>query len=82
MLTFLLNKFFIPLDSILYIGFDSKGDLIPNKLVKNLLESFSLINLDFLLLQTVHLDESIILPFKIFLNFDFLLSVFLLHFKK
>ena len=56
------------------------GTFIPAKLLNNQLASCSLINLDFLLPQTAQFDESIILPFFIFLTFGFLLSVFFLHF--
>ena len=58
-----------------------KGVLIP-KLLSNPLAYCSLRNFDFLLLHTKHFDKSIILPFFVLTTFGFLLSVFVLHFKK
>ena len=64
------------------IGISLKRDLICNKSVKKPLVFYSLINLDFLIRHTVQFDESIILPFFIFLTFGFILAIFFLHFKQ
>ena len=57
------------------IEIPSKDYLNPNKAVNfKPLTSCSLINLDFLLPQTLEFDESIIFLFFIFLTIDFLLS--------
>ena len=48
----------------------------PSKLANNPLASCSLINLDFLLLHTEHLNKSIILSFFVFKTSGFLLCVF------
>ena len=52
------------------------------KLFNNQLASCSLIDLDFLLLQTVQFDKSTIFPMFVFTTFRFLLSVFFLPFKQ
>ena len=52
----------------------SKDDLNPNKAVKKLPASYSLINLDFKLPQTLKFDESILL---LFFSFQLLTSYFL-----
>ena len=41
-----------------------------------------LLAVDFLLSHTVHFDKSITLPFFVLATFEFLLSVFFLHFKQ
>ena len=58
------------------------GTLIPVSLPNNLLASCSLVNFNFLLLQTIHFNKSIIITFLVFTNFGFLLSVFFLCFKQ
>ena len=58
------------------------GNLIPVNLLINPLASCFLINFNFLLSHTAHFDKSIILPFLVFTAFEFLLSVFFLHFKQ
>ena len=58
-----------------------KGVFIP-KILNKQLASCSLINFDFLLSHTAHLDKSIILQFYVLATFGFLLSVFFVHFKK
>ena len=51
-----------------------KGVLIP-KLINNTLAFCYFINLDFLLPQTLHFDENVILPLFVFTTFEFLFSV-------
>ena len=63
------------------MGILLKAFFIP-KVLNNLLASCCLINFDFSLSHTPHFDESIILPISVFTIFEFLLSVFLLHFKQ
>ena len=58
-----------------------KGVLIP-KLFNNQLASCALINLDFLMTETVQFSETIIFPFFVSLTFGFLFSAVLLHFKQ
>ena len=58
-----------------------KGVPIP-KLFNNQLASCALINLDFLLTETVQFSETIIFPFFVSLTFGFLFSAVLLHFKQ
>ena len=58
------------------------GPSIPIKLINNHLACCSLINFDFLLLQTTHFDKNIIFPFLVFTTFGFLLSGFFIHFKQ
>ena len=52
------------------------------ELLNNPLAYCSLRNFDFLLLYTEHFDKSIILPFLVLASFEFLFSVFFLHFKQ
>ena len=58
------------------------GTFISVKLSHIPLASCSLINLDFLLLETAQFGVNIILPFFVFTTFGFLLYVFFLHFKQ
>ena len=55
--------------------------LIP-KLLNNPFACCSLINFDFLLPHITHFDKVIVLPLVVFETFGFMLSVFLLHFKR
>ena len=57
------------------------GILIPNQL-NNTLASRSLINFDFLLVHTVHFDQSIILPLLVFETLSFFFFVFVLNFRQ
>ena len=50
--------------------------------LNNQLAPFSLINLDFSLLQTTHFDKSIYFSLFVFATPGFLLSVFFLHLKQ
>ena len=50
--------------------------------MKMIVASCSLINFQFLLLNTAHFDKGIILLFFVFTAFGLLLSVFFLHFKQ
>ena len=54
----------------------------PVKLLSNHLASGSLRNFTFLILHTAHSEKSIILSFLVPTIFEFLLSVFFLHFKQ
>ena len=58
-----------------------KGSFI-HKLLNNRLASCSSLNIDCLLLHTVHFDKIFILPLFDLATFVFLLSVFFLHFKQ
>ena len=58
-----------------------KGVLIP-RLLNNHFAFSSFINLDFLLPHAAHVDDSITLPFLVFIIFASLFSAFLLHFKQ
>ena len=51
------------------------------KLLINLVTSLYLINFNFLPSHTSHFDKRFILPFFVFTNLRFLLSLFFLHFK-
>ena len=57
------------------------GVLIP-KLLNNPSASCSFINLDFLLPQIAHFDDSINLPFLVFIVFASLFYVFFPHFQQ
>ena len=52
------------------------------KLLNNPIASYFLINLDFLLSLITHFDKSISHSFFVFATLEFLISVFLLHFKQ
>ena len=55
------------------------GTLIPSVL-NNPFASFSFINLNLLLSRTAHFDRNIVLPFFVFITFEFTFFLFSLHF--
>ena len=55
--------------------------VLGSKLFNNPFASCSFINPDVLLPYTVHFDNKIVLTFFAFITFEFILSVFYLHFK-
>ena len=57
------------------------GVLIP-RLLNNPFAYCSLINFDFLLPHMAHFDNIIVLPLVVFETFEFMVSVFFLHFKQ
>ena len=69
--------YFISINSILEMVF-----FTPVKLLSNHLASCSLRNFTFLILYTAHSEKRIILSFLVLTIFEFLFSVFFLHFKQ